>query len=33
MYAVVYECPVHGWDIKQAEDFDQEAYNWSLDKT
>jgi adenine-specific DNA methylase len=27
MYAVVYECPVHGWDIKQSEDFDQEAYH------
>ena len=27
MYAVVYGCPIHDWDIKQAEDFDQEAYN------
>ncbi len=26
MYAVVYECPVHGWDIKSVSDEDRVAY-------
>ena len=26
MYAVVYECPVHGWDIKSVSDVDRVAY-------
>jgi len=26
MYAVVYECPVHGWDIKSVSDVDRTAY-------
>lgn len=30
MYAVVYECPVHGWDIKQAEDLDKQAYDQAV---
>jgi len=27
MYAIVYECPVHGWDIKKIEDLDRGTYN------
>ena len=26
MYAVVYECPVHGWDIKSVSDVDRATY-------
>jgi putative DNA methylase len=26
MYAVVYECPVHGWDIKGVDEVDRSAY-------
>ncbi len=26
MYAVVYECPVHGWDIKRVNEIDHECY-------
>ena len=26
MYAVVYDCPEHGWDIKQVDDTDRQAY-------
>jgi adenine-specific DNA methylase len=26
MYAVVYDCPVHGWDIKGIDDVDRECY-------
>mgnify|MGYP001093296327 CR=1 FL=1 len=26
MYAVVYECPVHGWDIKRVDEIDHECY-------
>jgi len=26
MYAIVYECPVHGWDVKSVSDVDRAAY-------
>ena len=30
MYAVVYDCPVHGWDIKSVEDVDRKYYHEAI---